>query len=142
MDILKGIGRVFIFVVAGITICTAIFLTIFNRGAVLSYYLLWQIISLAAICSMGNLIYYSKHDLNRKKLKVREVCHFLYINTVVFTSAYLYHWIQPGFFLEWILMFALIVMVYGIVSYVVFRHELQVAEKINRKLKSVQKQEE
>ncbi|MDF2943136.1 MAG: hypothetical protein K0S01_1994 [Herbinix sp.] len=135
MDIIKKVFLTFIYVIAGITISAAIFITLFVQGFVLSGNLLWQIIGMAAICSMGNFIYYSKRELSKPKMIIRIICHYLYINVIVLGGAIYWKWLQPEFVWQVIAMLILIIMVYAVVTIVSFRREARTAQVLNMMLK-------
>lgn len=135
MDRLKSIVQTFVYIMAGITISTALFITLLIPEATLSVVLLWEIIAMSAVCSLGNFIYYYKAVLNKKQMKYRILCHYLYINVVVFVGAYCWNWISPGLLPEFIVMLILIAAVYAAVMKAIFRQDAKTAENLNRQLR-------
>jgi hypothetical protein len=142
MEILRRIVQTFAYVMAGITISAALFITIFIPEEVFQIELLWQIIILSAVCSLGNFIYYFKEVPSKKQMKLRIICHYSYINLVVLGGAFLWGWVTPGILLEFLAMLALIAVVYFVVMVAIFRQEVKTAENINRQLREQYPDEE
>jgi len=132
---LKSVLQTFIYVTAGITISAAIFTSLFVQGFVLSSDLLWQIIGMAAVCATGNFVYYSKKELSKRQMAFRIICHYLYINLLVFVGAFLWEWIRPGILREVLVMLLLIAVVYAIVTIVSFQKEERTAKDLNLMLR-------
>lgn len=142
METVKKLLQTFAYVLAGTTLCTALFITIFIPNEDLNISLLWQMIIVSAICSLGNLVYYYKRVLSKRQMRFRIICHYLYINAVVMGSGYLFEWMTPGLILEFLVMLLLIAVVYVIIAMVTFRQEAKVAEILNRQLRKQFPQQE
>lgn len=134
MDTMKKIIQTFAYTVAGITISTALFITIFLPKIALDVMLMWQIIVMSAICAMGNLIYHTRKALSKKQMIVRIICHYLYINFIVFGGALLWEWLTPGLIPEFLVMLLLVAVVYAIITIVCFHQEEKTAKNLNRQL--------
>lgn len=130
--------QVFIYSIAGTTIGATIFITIFKPEALLSYYLLWQIISISALCACGNLIYHSKCEISKRQMMFRMIFHFLYINLVVVGGAYLFGWFQPEQVTEGAAIFILNAVVYTNIMRATFRQEEKTAKDLNLRLRKYQ----
>jgi hypothetical protein len=138
MDLWKKavkIVQTFAYVIAGITISASIFITLFVPGLRFTILLLWQIIIMSAVCALGNLIYYYKEVLSKRQMRIRIICHYIYINLVVLSGSFLWGWLTPGLIPEFLLMLLLIAIVYVIITFVSFRQEMKIAESINRELR-------
>lgn len=135
MQTIKNIIQTFCYVMAGATINTAIFITVFNRDLSLTVDILWQIIVLAAICSLGNLIYYYQRDLSKRQMKIRIVCHYIYINIVMIGGGFLCDWLSIDYLPEIAVMFVMVAAVYIIIMTVNFHQEEKIAENLNRQLR-------
>lgn len=138
MDLWRKVVQIvqtFAYVTTGIIISTSIFITIFVPGLRFTILLLWQIIAMSAVCAFGNLIYYYKEVLSKGQMRVRIACHYLYINLVVLSGSFLWGWLTPGLIPEFLLMLLLIAVVYVIITFVIFRQEMKIAESINRELR-------
>lgn len=142
MEYIKGIIKTFIYVLGGIVISAATFITIVIPEAQLNVYLLWQIISMAAVCSLGSFIYYSKREYSKKQMKIRIAAHYLYINLVVLGGAILWGWMDTGVIMEIIFLMILIAVVYIAVCLVMFQKEEKIAENLNQRLRKFHAQDE
>ncbi len=134
MEYIKSILKTFVYVLAGITVCTAIFISVFIKDTKFPILLLWQMIGMAAICSTGNLIYYTKAILSKRQMKIRIVCHYFFINLVVFTGAIFWDWITPGMIPQFVVMLLQTAIVYTAVMMVNFHQQVKDAESFNRRL--------
>lgn len=141
MEVIKSMFRVFTYVTVGITISAAIFLTIFAPGSVVPYYLLWQILCMAAVSAIGNLIYLSKKELSKHQMIFRSICHYLYINLVVLGGASLWGWFRVQA-MQIIVMFSLLILVYAIITVITFRNEKCMAKNLNLRLSARDEEEE
>lgn len=135
MNFIKDLIHTFIYILAGITICTAIFITIFLPNAQLTYHLFWQIIGMSAVCAIGNLIYYSKKEPSKSFMIFRIIIHYLYINVVVLSGSILLDWVQPERIWQIIAMLLLIATLYFIIMLFAFRQEAETAENLNNRLR-------
>ena len=142
MDTIKRLIQTFVYVVAGIIISAALFITIFIPKAELDVALLWEIIAMSAICTLGNFFYFIKKTVTKKQMISRIICHYIYINLVVFTGGYLWGWLTPGLIPEFLVMLLLITSVYAIVMIAIFREEEKMAEKFNRQLRKYYPEQE
>lgn len=142
MDTLKKLFQTFAYVMAGTTISTAIFITIFVPEHKFSILLVWEIIALSAVCALGNFIYYYKEVLSKEQMKHRIICHYIYINIVVIGGGYLWGWLTPGLISEFLVMFLLVAAVYISVTITIFRQEKKTADSLNRRLRKYYPQEE
>lgn len=135
MNFIKNLIRTFIYILAGITICTAIFITIFLPNAQLTYHLFWQIIGMSAVCTIGSLIYYSKKEPSKSFMAFRILIHYLYINIVVLSGSIFLEWVQPEKIWEMIAMLILISIVYFCIMLALFRQEEKTAKDLNKRLR-------
>lgn len=122
-------------VLAGITLSAAIFITMFIPEQTLSVVILWQIISMSAVCSLGNLFYYSKKEIGKRNMKLRIIFHYLYINFIVIGGAFLFRWSAPKYLPQIIVLFFLILLVYIVIMITEFDYETKTAKKLNDQLK-------
>ncbi len=134
MEILKRIIKTFSNVVTGSLISAALFITIFVPKVKLDVALLWEIIVIAAVCSLGTFILYYKRTLTKKQMKIRIICHYLYINIIVLSGGLFWEWFTPGLFPELLVMLLLIAVVYAIIMLTTFHMEEKMAEKLNQQL--------
>jgi hypothetical protein len=137
MDFLKNIFQTFVYVLAGITVCAAIFISIFVRDISISIMILWQIIAMAAVCTFGNGFYYHSAVLSKKQMKIRVICHYLYINLVVFAGAIMWDWITPGMIPEFVALLLQVAVVYAAVMIANFHQQEKVADKFNQRLRKI-----
>lgn len=139
---LKEIARTYAYVVLGVEIAVAVFISIFTPEADLSVALLWQVLVCSFVCVFGNLLWWTAKQLSGSQIVIRIVLHYLYINVVVFGSALLFDWIDSDSPTMIISMFLMILVVF-IVVFIAIRHrDKRVSELMNRRLMAYQGQED
>jgi len=142
MEYVKVIMKTVIYVLCGIVICSAIFISFLYPSAELDVFFLWQMIMIAVLCSLGDILYFSKTELSKKQMKIRKSIHYLYCNLVVLGGAILFGWINAKVILQVIFMIILIAVVYIGVSITMFQKAEKVAENMNRKLSKIHNEED
>jgi predicted MFS family arabinose efflux permease len=135
MYALKNMFQVFVLVTAGNTIGAAIFLTLLGREYTLNYLFLWQMIGIAAVCALGNMIFWSKRELSKRQIKLRYGIHYSYNNIVVVGSAFLFGWIEVEDPSDIIAMFVLVAIVYLTITTIIVKSDRQTADELNKKLR-------
>ncbi len=135
MAFIRNTIHVFIYILAGTTIGSAIFLTLFSPDSQLTYVFLWQIIILSAICAMGNLIFISGKVLSRKQVKIRYIIHYLYNGLVVIASSLIFNWIGLDQIQTLILLFLFYTVHYFIITMSLTNRDKKIADILNEKLK-------
>lgn len=142
MSFLKSMLQVFVNVTAGNTIGAAIYLTVFDRDYQFTYGFLWQFIGIAAVCALGDLIFYSRTELSKKQIKFRFVLHYIYTNIIVVGGAFICGWVEPGEIINIIFLFGLVSVIYVYITTIMFKNDKKTAEDLNKKLKSIHQNEE
>ncbi len=142
MNRLKLILRTFIYVLAGSEIGTAIYITILKPDARINLALLWQVIIMSLISSLGSLIFASKKELGKKQMKIRQTIHAIYTIIVVLGIAILCGWVSVSSIVELIVMILMITGIYSSVCFMMFRQSEKEAEYINRRLRKIYPEEE
>ena len=141
METLKKLFVTFVSVIAGTTISTASFLSIFGRDVQFSVVLLWQIIGMSVVCTFGNVMYLSKHEISKNQMKLRLIIHYLYINMIVIGGAFLFGWLEPGYIPQLIVILTLIAVVYLGVTILGNQMEEKTAENMNKLLRKMNSSE-
>ncbi len=142
MNRLKLIGRTFIYILAGSTISTAIFITIFLPEVELDVSLLWQVILMSIISATGSLIFESKKEIGKKQMKLRQTVHFIYTIFIVFGIAILCGWVDVSKIVQIIALLLMISSVYTSVCIVMFKRSEKEAEDMNQRLRTIYPEEE
>jgi hypothetical protein len=143
MDTIKKMINTFAYIMTGSSLSCALFLTIFAPKLEVSITLLWQIAAMSFVCALGNLIFSYKKVPSKKQMIIRTFCHYIYINAIVYSNAFLCKWLAPGLMPEILVMLLLVAVVYVIIMIVNFRNEEKIANSLNRQLrKQYPKQED
>lgn len=139
---IKGTIQTCAYIVLGVEIAVAIFISIFYPGVSLSVALLWQILACSAVCALGNLIWWTGKQLSRMETLIRIFLHYLYINVVVFGSALMFDWIDYDSIVMVISLFFMILVTFIVIFLASWYHDKRISELMNRGLRVYQEQEE
>ena len=139
---IKEIIRTYAFIVLGVEIAVAAFISIFYPGISLSVALLWQVLASSFVCVLGNLIWWTSKRINKKEVAIRILLHYLYINVVVFGSAFLFDWIKFGSIIMVLSMFVMILIVFVLVFLATWCYGKRISEMMNRGLEAYREREE
>lgn len=92
--ILHYLWNVFSWIVTGVTCVTAIYIMVFwGAHTSIGVELLWQILSVSAVCSLGSLVLYNeKTEFSKKEMLVRCCFLFIYVDIIVLACGFLFHW--------------------------------------------------
>lgn len=142
MAFIRNTIQVFIYILAGTTIGSAIFLTLFEPDSQLTYVFLWQMIILSAVCAMGNLIFISGKVLRRKQVKIRYIIHYIYNGLVVISGAMFFNWIRLDQIRTLILLFLFYTAHYFIITMALTNRDKKIADVLNEKLKKYHEDED
>lgn len=128
----------FCMVTTGSVFVCAVYNKIFWSGdTFLEADILWQLLAMAFVCSLGNFIHPYREISRRRELFDRGL-HYVYINVVVLGCGYGFGWMD----IENIFMLAAmtlgILVVFVIVSFVIMRLHERETENLNRMLKEYQ----
>jgi amino acid transporter len=142
IEMLKKMVLTFFLTVVGIIFSTTVFLTIFYPEIHLYLGLLWQIIMMSFVCTLGNLIFYSKYEISKRQMMIRKTLHFLYINAIVIGGAFLWSWVTPGILTEFFTLLIMIELVYAVVMMINIWKEKKDAEAMNKRLSQLNSEDE
>ena len=138
---IKEFVRTYAYVVLGVIISTATFITIFYPGISLSVALLWQILACSFVCTLGNILWWMTRRLSKTEVIIRIAIHYLYINVVVFGSAILFNWIDYDNPVMIISMLVMVLVVFVVVFLATWYYGKRISDMMNRGLKAYQKGE-
>lgn len=134
---IKEMFHTFSYVVTGVLFACALFLTIFNKEGVIPANLLWQILSVSFLCTIGNFIY-PHREITKRQHTVCRLLHYLYTNAVVFGSARIFRWFDADSLKMNVAMVLLIMTVFYTVSYTIQRQNRKLSALLNEHLEQYQ----
>ena len=136
MESIKKVIQTYFYVLSGSIISTAIYITIFLPNVYFNVEVIWQVIVVSAITSLGTLIYKAKREISKKQMRIRHIIHYTYINVVVLGFALMWRWINANRLIQVIAMMLLIACVYFGVSAAMDSNEKRIAENFNQRLRA------
>ncbi|MCX4322117.1 MAG: DUF3021 family protein [Lachnospiraceae bacterium] len=128
----------FCMVTTGSVFVCAVYNKIFWSGdTFLDGDILWQLLALAFVCSLGNFIH-PYREISRRRAAIDKGLHYVYINVVVLGSGYLFGWMDIENLSMLAVMAVGILVVFVTVSFVIWRLHARETENLNRKLREYQ----
>jgi predicted neutral ceramidase superfamily lipid hydrolase len=124
----------FFLIMAGILLCTAVFCTIFNDDIQYGIELLWQIVALAFFSTLPGLVFWSKKELSKKQILIRQVIHLCLLLTTLIFFAYDWEWLSPQSIIQPIIFIVMIALVYTMVNYFTYIRDKKTAKELNERL--------
>lgn len=107
------------------------------QGTFLESDILWQLLALAFVCSLGNFIH-SYREISRRRAVFNKGLHYVYINVVVLGCGYWFEWMDIENISMLAVMMLGILVVFAVVSYVIWKLHARESENLNRKLREYQ----
>lgn len=128
----------FCMVTTGSVFVCAVYVDVFwPAHTLLEADILWQLLALAFVCSLGNFIH-PYREISRRRAAIDKGLHYLYINVVVLGSGYLFGWMDIENLFMLAAMVSGILAVFVVVSFVIWRLHERETENLNRKLREYQ----
>jgi len=140
-DFLKKMLGDFFTITAGCFISTTVYCTIFYRGVTFDLYGMWSIIALGVVTTLPHFIFFSRKELGKKQMLVRQIIHACVLLSILLTFAYTLGWIDTASIIQPIVFILLVGMVYMTVGLLSFHHDKKVAEQLNMGLKQYKSHE-
>lgn len=134
---LKGIISLFTKITTLVIIVTAIYIMIFwGEDTILGVKILWQIIVVSGICSLGYLILPDEEqkEVSKASMLLRHIALFLYVNIIVMGSGIYFEWFYTTNWKMILGMLTCIVIVFVIITSVSYFVNNKIAEQMNKKL--------
>lgn len=133
MEKFKNLVHTFAYVTTGSTIGATIFLSVFNETASADGNVLWQILVISFVCSLGNLLYPSG-KLNKRQIQILSCVHYTYVNFIVIGGGIYFKWFKVEEFTMVMFMWGLVSVVFAIILFISHNQVKKESENINRKI--------
>lgn len=135
----RSILNTFAYITTGVVFGAAVFISIFEGNSTISVDILWEILGISFLSSMGNFIYYSNNEerystWTKRQLMIRTILHYLYINAIVLGSGLAFHWFYWYRIDMMAVMIAIILVVFALIWSINFFHDKKLAIQLNEKL--------
>lgn len=113
------------------------YVTIFGGGeAIVGVKLIWQLLLTSFLTSLCHLCFYTKdgRELFGRKLALRYVLAYSYVNVVVLGLGFLFKWFNPQSLPMVLGMVVVILIAFVVICSIAFWTDLKTADEINKKL--------
>lgn len=137
--IIKKIISDFFIITTLILIGVIVYSMIYNPEATFDIQILQAIVFSGFITSLPTLIFYSKKELSKKQMLIRQLIHFMILEGMILWSAYANHSIQPGDVIQGIFTFGMVFVIYFSVRLKGWFFDKKEAEKLNKSLEEYNK---
>ena len=141
MKKIRVIFRLFSTVTVCVVISVALFTTVINPKDSLSPAILWQILLVSWLCSMGSLIYPWKRTPGKTEMGIRMLLHYLLVNVIVLGAGLWFGWYRTDHLWSVLSMMISIAAVFAAVSAIEMTKSSKEAKQMNEKLKEYKKQQ-
>lgn len=134
---LRGILSLFTKITTMVIIVTAVYIMIFwGKDTVLGVEILWQIILVSGICSIGCLVLpdSEQKEVSKVSLLLRHIALFIYVNIVVMGSGIYFEWFYLSNWRMILGMLACIAVVFVTITSISYIVDNRLAEKMNQRL--------
>lgn len=134
---LNAMAALFVKIATGILFAAAAYITVFYGWETeLKAEILWQILGLAFICTLGSLVIpvEGEREVSRKSMLARIAAYYVYVNAVVLFCGFLFGWFSFDNLKQVLGMAAAIAIVYLAVWICSSWLDYREAEQLNKKL--------
>lgn len=134
---IKVVLTTFCYVTTCVVCGTAIFMNVFYEDPQNGPEILWQIMFVSFLCSLGTCIYPDR-EMSGREMKVRIFIHYIMVNMIVLGCGNGYQWFRVGDVWMVIGMLVTIAVIFAIVSGVMWHQTKKEAKQLNEKLQEYQ----
>ncbi len=134
---LEAMVSLYVKITTGILFVAAVYISVFyGWKEELQVKILWQILGLAGICTLGSLILPvdGEEEVSKKSMLARIVGYYVYVNVIVLLCGFLFGWFSFGNWKQVLGMVMAIAFVYLAVGVLSSWLEYREAERMNQKL--------
>lgn len=122
-----------------VVLVTAVYISIFWKQASLGVEILWQILFVSFLCSLGILIY-PQREVRARTAIVITLLHYAQVNAVVLGCGLWFGWFYADNVPMVLGMLFIIAVVFVLVSVVMWTRDKRIARQMNERLKRYQEQ--
>ena len=140
MERLKLLLNVFTKVVTCVTVGAAVYCMVFFPKITFGVEMLWQILLVSFLTSVGTLLY--TDSISQKKMKVMCVIHYLIVNVIVVVCGLWFEWFYLNNLPQMIGILIVIALVFLVVSIVSWKQAMEMADLMNARLAEYQRKKE
>lgn len=127
-------------VTTGVLLAAATYCSFFYSDGMFSRHLLWELLLVSFLTSLGTLLY--TEDINKKSMKTACLLHYLLNNVIVVGCGIWFGWIDVENWLQIIGMVILVAVVFAVVSILSWRKAEKEADLMNERLVKYQEKKE
>lgn len=140
MKKIREVFQTFVCVVTAVVFGSAVYITIFWREAALEVKLLWEILLVSFLCSLGTLLYPEKNT-GKKVIWMCRALHYALVNAVVLGCGIWFEWLYADNLPMVFGMLVLIAAIFAAASFIFWKQSLRTAALMNERLKMYQDDE-
>lgn len=130
---IKTVLYTFVFVTTCIVFASALFTTVFWETSDIGTEMLWQILIVSALCSLGSLIY-PDYEVSKKPAVFLTILHYIIVNVVVLGCGLWFEWFFADNIRMIVVMLLLIAVIYFLVAAIMWKRAADMANLMNERL--------
>lgn len=134
MKKLKDLLFAFVCITTGVTFVTAVYITVFWPQARLEVDILWQILFVSFLCSVGICMFPEHQEANKKRTIILYFLSYLEINVIVLGCGFWFEWFNADNIWMVVGMEVAIAFVFLLVSAALWNWNKRLAVEMNGKL--------
>lgn len=138
MKKIKFLFEVFSKVTTCVVIAVALFHIVPDPADAMEAAVLWQILGVSFLCSLGSLIYPWDRPLGKWEMGIRIFVHYLFINGIVLAAGFWFQWYSADDLGSVMIMLFTIALIFGVVSVLSWSKAAEDAKRMNEKLREFQ----
>ncbi|MCC0634500.1 DUF3021 family protein [Clostridioides sp. ZZV15-6388] len=139
INILKNVVRYFCMITTGVLISVFTFCLLFSPDETFSISIFQQILLIALVTSLSTLIFYSKRELGRKELLIRQVIHMIFLFVFVMWFSFKSNWIDSGHIFQALFIALSIFIIYLCITLATCKRDKKESILLNKGLKEYRK---
>ncbi len=137
MKKIADVFNTFVYVVTAVVFGSVVYITIFWGDSTLGVKLLWEILLVSFLCSLGTLLYPEK-KASKKVIWLCRALHYVMVNAVVLGCGIWFEWFYADNLPMVFGMLILIAVIFATASFIFWKRGLRMAALMNERLKIYQ----
>ncbi len=133
--VIKKIMNDFFVITTGILIGVIVYGWLFEPNITFDLHALLGIVFSGLLTSVPTLIFYSGKELSRKQMLIRQILHFILLETIILSGAYASRRIKPGDAAQTITLFLLVFIIYAAVRVREWLFDKREAGRLNKSIR-------
>ena len=134
-ELFTAMLQAFFMITTGIVVSMYVFCLIINPNASFALDEIGKILLMAFVSDLPYVLFFSRKELSKKQMLIRQVLHLSALLAVLLYLAHLWNWVNLNSLKEVTIFLVLVLIVYTIIFVATAYRDKKLADKLNDKLK-------